>query len=305
MESGAGARRVYLPDHPLDLGGVLGPLRRGHADPAFRRDGAGMIWLAANTAAGPGTLALHRRGAEVLGEAWGPGAGALLDGLPALVGSEDDDSGFRAHHPLVADLRHRMPNLRLGSTGRVWDLLVPSVLEQKVTGYEARRSWRELCRRFGASAPGPAPAGMRVPPTPRAVLTIADWEWHKAGVDLARRRAIVAAARVAHRLEHAVSLKGRPGRDLLRTVPGIGFWTAAEVAQRAWGDADAVSVGDFHIPSIVGHALLGRKLDDSGMLEVLRPYAPHRHRVVRYLEAAGISRPRFGPRFAPRDYRQL
>ncbi|GAB3459015.1 DNA-3-methyladenine glycosylase family protein [Actinophytocola sediminis] len=299
------AQRVFTPDFPLDLARVLGPLRRGHADPAFRRDEAGRTWLAANTAAGSGTLALHRRGAEVVGEAWGPGAPVLLDGLPALVGSQDDDSGFRAHHPLVADLRRRTPSLRLGSTGRIWDLLVPSILEQKVTGHEARRSWRELCRRFGEPAPGPVPAGLRVPPTPRAVLAITDWEWHQAGVDLSRRRAIVAAALAADRLERAARLTGRAGRDLLRTVPGVGFWTAAEVAQRAWGDADAISVGDFHIPRIVGHALLGRDLDDAGMLEVLAPYAPHRHRVVRYLETAGIARPRFGPRLAPRDYRSL
>jgi len=299
------AERTFTPGFPVDLAAVLAPLRRGHADPAFRRADTGVTWLAANTAGGPGTLALRRRAGDVVGEAWGPGAEVLLDGLPALVGAHDDDSDFRAHHPLVADLRHRMPALRLGSTGRVWDLLVASVLEQKVTGYEAHRSWRELCRRFGEPAPGPAPEGMRVPPTPRAVLAITDWEWHRAGVDLARRRAIVAAAGVARRLERAPSLRGRPGRDLLRTVPGVGFWTAAEVAQRAWGDADAVSVGDFHIPSIVGHALLGRKLDDAGMLEVLAPYAPHRHRVVRYLEAGGISRPRFGPRFSPRDYRAM
>ena len=75
------------------------------------------------------------------------------------------------------------------------------------------------------------------------------------------------------------------------------MWTAAEVAQRAWADADAVSVGDFHIPSVVGYALLGSPLDDAGMLEVLAPYAPQRHRAVRYIEASGFRRPRFGPRF--------
>lgn len=299
------AERVFTPDFALDLAAVLAPLRRGHADPAFRRAGNGATWLVANTADGPGTLAVHRRGREVVTSAWGPGADILLAGVPALVGAEDDDSGFRAHHPVVADIRRRMPSLRLGSTGRIWDLLVPSILEQKVTGHEARRSWRELCRRFGEPAPGPAPAGMRVPPTPAAVLAIPDWEWHRAGVDLSRRRAIVASALVAGHLERAAELKGRPGRDLLRTVRGVGFWTAAEVAQRAWGDADAVSVGDFHIPNVVGNALLGRRLDDAGMLAVLAPYAPHRHRAVRYIEAAGIPRPRFGPRFSPRDYREF
>jgi 3-methyladenine DNA glycosylase/8-oxoguanine DNA glycosylase len=55
---------------------------------------------------------------------------------------------------LIAQVRHRMPGLRLGATLRVWDVLVPAVLEQKVTGVEARRSWRELCWRFGARAAG-------------------------------------------------------------------------------------------------------------------------------------------------------
>ncbi|EHK80287.1 3-methyladenine DNA glycosylase/8-oxoguanine DNA glycosylase, partial [Saccharomonospora azurea SZMC 14600] len=79
----------------------------------------------------------------------------------------------------------------------------------------------------------------------------------------------------------------------------------AEIAQRAWGDADAVSFGDFHVPSIVGYALLGRPLDDDGMAEVLVPYSPQRQRAVRYLEAAGHTRPRFGPRYPIRDYRAI
>ncbi len=301
----ASLERTWRPGFALHLAGVLAPLRRGGADPAFRTARDGVTWLAANTPAGVGTLALRGRDGAVHATAWGAGARELLDGVPALLGAEDDDSDFEAHHPLIADLRRRLPALRLGSTGRVWDLLVASVLEQKVTGYEAHRSWRELCRRFGTKAPGPAPAGMFAPPTPRAIEAVADWEWHRAGVDLARRKAIVNAATVAHRLEKATELRGRAGRDLLRKVPGIGFWTAAEIAQRAWGDADAVSVGDFHIPGLVGYALLGRKVDDHGMLEVLAPYAPHRHRVVRYIEAGGPGKPRFGPRFAPKDYRDI
>jgi 3-methyladenine DNA glycosylase/8-oxoguanine DNA glycosylase len=134
---------------------------------------------------------------------------------------------------------------------------------------------------------------------------VPDWEWHRAGVDSARRRAILAGAAVAHRLEGACELGGEPGRQLLRRVPGIGVWTAAEVAQRAWGDPDAVSFGDFHIPTLVGWALLGRPLDDAGMLAVLAPYAPQRQRAVRYVEVSGFRRPRFGPRFSPKDYRAM
>lgn len=295
--------RSWAPGYPLDLRGVLAPLRRGRGDPTMRVDAEGTVWRASSTPDGPATLALSRDGGTVLATAWGPGASRVLDGVPALLGADDDAGGFVPHHRVIEQIRHRMPGLRLGATRRVWDVLVPAVLEQKVTGPEARRSWRELCLRFGEPAPGPG--GLRVPPTPAAVRAIPDWEWHRAGVDRSRRRALLAAATVAHRLEGAVVLGGAAGRELLRKVPGIGVWTAAEVAQRAWADADAVSVGDFHIPSVVGYALLGRPLDDEGMLAVLAPYAPQRHRAVRYLEAAGFRRPRFGPRYSPRDYRAL
>lgn len=304
--AGAGLERAWRPSFPLDLGRTIGPLRRGPGDPAMRRDGGGAVWWASTTPAGPATLTLRRAAdGEVRARAWGPGAAWVLDGLPGLLGSGDDDTGFVAHHPVVAQARHQLTGTRLGACGRVWDVLLAAILEQKVTGVEAWRSWRELARRFGEPAPGPAPEGMRVPPTPEAVRAVPDWEWHLAGVDRQHRRAILACASVAHRLERAVGLRGEPGRALLRTVPGVGIWTAAEVAQRAWGDPDAVSVGDFHIPGLVGWNLLGRPVDDAGMLELLAPYAPQRQRVVRYLEAAGARPPRRGPRFSPKDYRGM
>jgi 3-methyladenine DNA glycosylase/8-oxoguanine DNA glycosylase len=242
---------------------------------------------------------------EVTGHAWGEGADVVLEGLPDLLGASDDDSGFVAVHDVVERGRRGARGLRLCASGRVWDALVPAVLEQKVTNREAWRSWRELCRRFGSPAPGPAPGGLRVLPDPRQIRAIRDWEWHRAGIDGARRRTLIAAASVARRLEQAAELRGAEGRRLLQHVPGIGPWTAAEIAQRAWGDPDAVSVGDYHLPTIVGTALAGRPLDDDGMLEVLAPYAGHRHRAVRYLAAAGVSRPRFGPRMPVRDYRAM
>lgn len=300
-----GLVREWRPDFLLDLSGVLGPLRRGPGDPTWHADGAA-VWRTSTTAAGAATLRVNRRAdGTVVARAWGPGADVVLDGLPALLGANDDPDAFVAHHPLVADAQRRRPGLRLGASGRVWDVLVPAILEQKVTGTEARRSWRELCRRFADPAPGPAPDGMRVPITPAQLRAVPDWEWHRAGVDHSRGKALRAAATVAHRLERACELGGHEGRELLRRVPGIGVWTAAEVAQRAWGDPDAVSFGDFHIPTVVGWALLGRPLDDAGLLEVLAPYLPQRQRAVRYIEASGFRRPRFGPRFSPRDYRAM
>lgn len=305
--------RQWEPGFPLDMAGVLAPLRRGRGDPTWqfeRPAGAGSaIWRTSTTPDGPATLRLHRRtDGTVVAAGWGAGAARELDNLPALLGARDDPGAFVAHHPLIADAARRLPGIRLGATGRVWDSLVPAILEQKVTGAEARRSWRELCRRFADPAPGPAdaiPPGMRAPITPEQLRAIPDWEWHLAGVDVTRRRALLAAAAVAARLERAVGLGAEEGRILLRRIPGIGVWTAAEVAQRAWGDPDAVSFGDFHIPTLVGWALVGRPLDDAGLLAVLAPYVPQRHRAVRYVELSGFRRPRFGPRLSARDHRAI
>lgn len=298
--------RVWQPPFVLDLPAVLAPLRRGTGDPALRIDASGVAWRAATAMDGPVTVRLTGDGSgSVHAAAWGPGARAALTSVPNLLGACDDDSGFVAVHDVVARGQRAAPGLRLCSSGRVWDVLVAAVLEQKVTTREAWRSWRELCRRFGTPAPGPVPEGMHVPPDPRQLGAIRDWEWHRAGIDGARRRTLIAAAQVARRLERAVELGGTERQRLLQHVPGIGPWTAAEVAQRAWGDPDAVSVGDFHLPRTVGTALTGRPLDDAGMLEALAPYAGHRHRAVRYLAAAGASHPRFGPRMPARDYRGM
>lgn len=95
--------------------------------------------------------------------------------MPGLLGADDDPSGFSNHHDRITAAPAGPAHLRLGATGAVWDVLLGVVLEQQVTGVEARRSWRELAWRFGAVAPGPVPAGLRLPPDPVEVLAIPDW----------------------------------------------------------------------------------------------------------------------------------
>jgi 3-methyladenine DNA glycosylase/8-oxoguanine DNA glycosylase len=301
----AGRCRVWRPGWPIDLRATLGALSRG-ADPTCRV-AAGRWWRAGNTPDGPATLALHVVAAEgaVHAQAWGPGMDWTLAGLPELLGVGDDVSGFAPRHPVVRDTWRRHPGLRVPRTRQVSDQIIPAILEQKVTGAEAHRSWRELCRRYGEQAPGPLGDALRVSPTPAVLRRLADWDWHRAGVTPQRRQALRAACTVAPRLEEAVAMAPAAASARLQVVPGIGPWTAAEVAQRAFGDADAVSVGDYHLPGLVGCALLGRPLDDEGMLAVLAEYAPHRHRVVRLIELSGARKPRFGPRLPIRDFRAM
>ncbi|WP_242889329.1 DNA-3-methyladenine glycosylase family protein [Actinomadura litoris] len=293
-------RREWRPPWPLDLSAVLAPHQRGPRDPAFQVDRNGAIWRTSHTPDGAGTIRLFHSGEVVYCAAWGPGAGWLLDGVPALLGEGDAPEGLRAHHDIVREQMARRPGLRIGRTDRVFEALVPAVMEQKVLSEEAYRAWGYLLRRFGEPAPGaPAELRMRVPPPPAVWVRIPSWEWHRSGLEAVRARTIIGAARVAARLE------ADPAEARLRTLPGVGVWTAAETRQRAVGDPDAVSVGDYHVPGLVGWALIGRKVDDAGMLELLEPYAGHRYRVTRLLESSGRRPPRRGPRLPVRDYRSF
>ena len=299
------AQTTWRSSVPVSLDLAIGPLQRGRGDPAHQRDRTGAWWRTSRTPAGVSTLRLSLDGGCVQAAAWGPGAGWTIDNVPALLGAEDDVAGFEPQHAVIASTWRRLRHLRLGATGTVFELLVPSVIEQRVTGAEAHRSWRDLVRRFGDPAPGPAPAGMRVTPAPEIWGRIPSWDWHRANVDPGRARTIRSAAQVAGRLEEAVRLPRDQRLRRLRHVPGIGVWTAAEVAQRSWADADAVSVGDFHIPALVGWALVGRPVDDDEMLELLACYPGHRHRAVRLVEASGVRKPGFGPRMPVGDIRGL
>ncbi|GGY23675.1 DNA-3-methyladenine glycosylase family protein [Streptomyces djakartensis] len=303
---GPGRVRDWVPDGPLDLGLVLGPLRRGPGDPTFRAMPDGSVWRACRTPAGPGTLRVSAYGGGVRGEAWGPGAEWLLEQLPELLGAADDPSAFVPRHRLVALTRHRRPGLRLTRTGLVLESLIPSILEQKVTTDEAYRAWRLLVRKFGEPAPGPAPARMCVMPAPRTWALIPSWEWHRAGVDNKRASTILRAVRVAGRLEEAVRMEPGAARARLEVVPGIGPWTSAETVQRSHGAADEVTVGDLHLPGIVGWALGGdRDADDSVMLELLEPYAGQRHRAARLILLSGRVPGRRAPKMPRWDIGQL
>ena len=297
---------VWDGGRPVDVLATLGPLRRGAGDPAHRLDAGGRFWWACATPDGDGTLAVRATRSRVTGQAWGDGADWLLDRLPTLLGADDDWSGLDLSAvPALRETRRRLPGMRLPSTGLVLDSLVPAILEQKVTGHEARRSWRELLRRFGRPAPGPA-AGMYVPPAPRALLDITTWDWHLVGVDLRRQRTIRAVATAAARLEECAALPLPDAVRRLLLVPGVGAWTAAETVQRALGHPDAVSVGDYHLPNVVVHLFTGRRRGtDDEMLELLAPWAGQRQRVMRLIEASGVSAPRRGPRFAYPDIRAM
>lgn len=298
------SRRLWRADREINLRVQLSPFTRGAGDPTSRWGADGSFTRAAQTPGGVGTLHLVCRSAESAVEctAWGPGAQWLLESVPGLLGVNDDPSGFEPRHPVVADAWRRFVHWRVPRSRLVLDALAPAVIEQKVTGQEAFAGYRRLVRRFGEVAPGPFAPALWAPPTAEQWARIPSWVWLQASVDGARSGAVVAAARVAGRLEQCADLTLAQAKSRLLAVPGIGVWTAAEVAQRALGDADAVSFGDYHVAKDIGWALVGRPVDDAELAELLEPYAGHRYRVQQLLALAGHRRPRRGPRMAPRTH---
>ena len=258
-------------------------------------------------ASGPVTARISRSAPGAVDcEAWGGGATEFVESLPALLGADDDATGFTPDEPTIAAAHRRVPHLRLGRTGRVLESLIPAVLEQRVSGMDARRAWRVLVTKFGAPAPGPAPGQMRVPPSGEVWRRIPSWEFHRANVDPGRARTVVGCAQRADSLERLSARPPEQARAALMSLPGVGEWTAAETAQRAFGDADALSVGDYHLAKVIGWSLLGHPIDDAAMVQLLEPLRPHRHRAVRLLEVSGLARnPRFGARRAIPNLRAL
>jgi 3-methyladenine DNA glycosylase/8-oxoguanine DNA glycosylase len=297
--------RTWRPGRAVPLGSILSIFRHGGYDPAFQRDPDGTGWRTCRTPDGPATLRVHARPGDALVEAtaWGGGAAWALDGLPRLLGDEDDPSGFAPRHELVRQALRHHGGWRVPRSGLVMESLAAAAVEQLVTGQEAFRGWRLLLLRHGEVAPGPgADRGMRVTPSPAQWRAVPSWEWLRAGVDPKRSAVVVRAAAVAGRLEATVGRPGPEAEQVLRSLPGIGVWTAAEVRQRAHGDPDAVSFGDYHVAKNIGWALLGEPIDDDALAELLEPYRPHRYRVQRLLELFGPTRPRHGPRMAPRTH---
>ncbi|WP_123024883.1 DNA-3-methyladenine glycosylase family protein [Mycolicibacterium stellerae] len=292
---------------PASPGYTLSPLRRGGGDPCYVTAADGAIWRTTLMRTGPVTMRISRSGPRAVAcEAWGGGAAEFADGCAALLGADDDASGFSPVEPTIAEAHRRVPHLRLGRTGRVLESLIPAVIEQRVAGKDAFRAWRLLVTKFGSPAPGPAPAGMRVPPPADVWRRVPSWEFHLANVDPGRARTLVGCAQRADSLERLVTRPAEQAREALMSLPGVGVWTAAETAQRAFGDADALSVGDYHLAKVVGWTLLGRPIDDDAMVKLLAPVRPHRHRAVRLLEASGLARnPRFGARQAIPDLRAI
>ncbi|MFD9549929.1 DNA-3-methyladenine glycosylase family protein [Nocardia salmonicida] len=301
----AGLSRTVRSSRPFDVGITVSPLRRGVGDPCHHVGPDGSHWHASRLPTGVVTYRLTQDGRDgATARAWGPGAEEFLAGLDRMLCLEENLDDFTPEHPKLVEAHRTVPGLRMLKTGLVMESLIPAVLEQKVHTKSSFAAWRTLVREFGTKAPGPAPTGLMVAPDADTWRLIPSWKYHRANVGPQRAQTIVRAAGVAGSIERTAALDPVEAALRLRSLPGIGVWTVAETAQRAFGDADALSVGDYHLAAVVGWSLLGHTIDDDAMVEYLRPLQPHRYRAVRLLGLSGQARkPKFGPRDPLTDHR--
>lgn len=263
---------------------------------------AGALTLAA--AADPGATAV---------QVWGPASTPpatveeALEAATAWAGLRDDLSGVHevlTSTPTLRRLVDEVGEVRLGRTPRVGEAFGRSVIEQLVQSKEARRSIAQLVACSGERADEHRWAW----PTATALGSTPVWDLRRCGISGRMAKALHAGAVEDARLERSRGEWAALERRLL-ALPGVGPWTSAETRVRL-GDPDAVSVGDYHLPTTVGYALAGPDGDgpdgtwtDVGMLELLAPYAGQRARVIRLVETASVQglvarRQRRGPRAA-------
>ncbi len=270
--------------------------RLGPRDPtlALTRDSA---WRTSNTPEGPATVRVRWNGRRIVADAWGEGARWALERTPRMCGSDDRDRGFVGREPWLREMQRRHESIRLGCGLRAAEVLPAVILQQRVRFAQAAESWRLLLWKRGEVAPGPR--RMCLPLRDRAWRDLTVAEFGAFGIDAKRARTLRECALHMPKIDR-VDQHGAldDARTLLPKLRGVGPWTSQLLLGVAFGDPDAVPVGDYHLPGYVAYAFQRRtRATDDEMLTLLEPYRPHRYRVIRLLMAAGVKKPRRGPRF--------
>ena len=274
---------------------TIRPLRNGSYDPTTWIGPADLL-RATYTPFGPATLRVRWSRDGVVSQAWGPGGEWMLATAPALFGARDPGFRFDDGHPAVLRAQRNHPGLRFCASGTLYHELLPAIIAQRITTGEAFRQWRVLCQRLGEPAPGPF-AGLLLPPHPDRLAATPTWWFHPLGIERSRASTLVEVARHAAHLEEWSQLPSADAASRLCLLRGVGEWTIGVVLAIAFGEPDALAVGDYHLKNTIVHALTGRpRGTDEEMCELLEPYRGQRGRVARLLSMDGHGAPKFGPR---------
>jgi 3-methyladenine DNA glycosylase/8-oxoguanine DNA glycosylase len=231
-------------------------------------------------------------------EFYGPGATWLSSTVDDLFGNHDEPPSIAPAHDVVHLLQKQFGALRLGRSHTPFHEILPAILGQRVTTQEAAQQWSRIVRNHGEKAPGPHPT-LLLPPSPEVLAKIPYTTFHTYGIDRRRADTLRHAGRLGHYLVRDWDRTVDPSQhtEALMHLPGVGPWTAAVAGALAFGDPDAIAVGDFHLKNTIAWALHKKpRGTDDEMLASLSPYVGQRQRIVRWIQMAGISAPARGPR---------
>lgn len=207
-------------------------------------------------------------------------SGAAMESFLGQFPLRDGATTFAPGHPRLARVARALSGLRLLRVPWAWDVAAGAVLQQRVRWQVAYRDFRRIAERWGTRTP----AGVAFP-SARQLSRVPTPALEAAGIDGKRARALTALARMEatrHVLDPSAGLARIEQR--LLSLPGIGPWTVGTIMGYAFGEPDAVPVGDLHLPSIVTAALADEPDGtDARMLELLEPYRGQRFRVIRLL----------------------
>jgi 3-methyladenine DNA glycosylase/8-oxoguanine DNA glycosylase len=272
---------------PFDVDRTFGVHRFGAYDPTVVRRPRGIekafVWSGS-----PHTLRVTAAGGAIEIEATGPDAEGVLADFTSALETSDGYETFAPDEVLLSRLHREQPGMRLVRVPWRFELAACAVLQQRVTTREAMQQWRHVAQRYGEDA-----MGLRAFPGIERVAQMESWRFEELGVDPKRARTLTVLAREALRRKTFDQLDLGLVRKQLLAVRGVGPWTSEMTMGFAYGDPDALPLGDLHLPHLVSWALERKpRSTDERMVQLLEPFRGHRFRVTRLLLASGISVPR-------------
>jgi AraC family transcriptional regulator of adaptative response / DNA-3-methyladenine glycosylase II len=192
-----------------------------------------------------------------------------------------------ARDPVLAPLVAARPGLRVPGAWDGFELAVRAILGQQITVAAATRLAGRLVACFGEPIDDPIPPypGLtHVFPTPRR---LAEGDLAAIGMPRARRAALsaLAAAVVADRLIFGPRASLDEAVARLRSLPGVGEWTAQYIAMRELREPDAFPAADIGLMRALSDAS-GVRPSPAELLTRAEPWRPWRAYAALHLWAS-------------------